>query len=269
MAKENPNNPDLLKAQNKDKSQDQQELNLLVQTLQQQIEQQKAQLAILQQQLTQKDDVELKKAQEAERLAAEQLRKDADLKGALSDISDAEDKLEALTNKELIGLIAEAVEKSSEAKQRQMLGLVDSRLSELDGNLKNTQSAIMKIATTMDVKEVRGSHTDFDAYQKEAAELMQQNPGLSVKNAYLLAKAQALEKTPSKQNTDRERPDSTMSRSTVDRTAEATERRSRQSSSVSDARSNRREEHDVSSGVVGFRAILDAGIDRYLAGREE
>jgi len=239
------------------------ETNLAVAQLKNQIEQQKDQLAVLQQQLTQRGADEQKKAQEeAAKKAdeeAQRLADEADIKKALGVVD--QDKIESLTNRELINVVTEVIEKVVTAKDTQVQQQLDSKILELNDGIKVTQNAVMKMATAIDVKETRGNYSDFDEYQKEAAIIMQETPGMSVRNAYLLAKAQVLEKIPPKENLDRERPGTSISRSHIDRAAEAGERRRMQQEGASDK--PRR------SGVVNIRDIISTGIDKTIAARGE
>jgi len=231
------------------------EVNLVVAQLKNQIEQQKDQLATLQQQLTQRDSDEQKKVREEE---AQRLADEADIKKALEAVD--QDKIESLTNRELINVVTDVIEQVVTAKDTQVQQQLSSKILELDKGIKQTQSAVMQMATAIDVKDTRGNYSDFDEYQKEAAIIMQETPGISVRNAYLLAKAQILEKSPKKENLDRERPDTTVSRSHIDRAAEVGERRSRQQESASEQAPRR-------SGIANIRDIISTGIDKTLAAR--
>jgi hypothetical protein len=203
------------------------------------------------------------KAQEADRLAAEEeakrLAEEADLKNALGDVT-SQDRIESLTNKEIIDVMVDAIDKTSDARTKQLESAVSGNIDQIRQQVALTQKAIVKLATAIDVKDVKNQNPDLNKYDQEAAVIMQGNPGMSVADAYLLAKAKSAEKEPPAKNTDRERPDSTTSRSEDERIAEVVERRERQRASASETRRGR-------SGVKGVRSIIDAGIDRTLAER--
>lgn len=233
--------------------------------LQNQLEQSKKDYQALQQQLQQNKQLETEKAQEAlENQKAEEaaaLAEEADLKKALMSVEN--DKYESLTNKEMIDVMVSAIESTSEARSTQITQTFDDKLGALTTDLSNAQKAIMSIATTMDMKTTKDNHPDFDKYQQDAGVIMQNNPGMSVKDAYLLAKAREVEQSPSKENTDRERPDTTVSRSNSELADSINERRNRQKDSAS-------ERHDSKKrGIVGARSIIDAGIDAVHARRRE
>ena len=181
-------------------------------------------------------------------VAAAKLAEDADLKSAFNIVEN--DKYEQLTNKEMIDIIAKAVETSMDARSKQSNQILESRVGDLSGQITKTQKAIMQVATTIDVKDTRAEHKDFDEYQKDAAIIMQDTPGISVKDAYLLAKARKVQNVPPKEELDRERPDTSVSRSTVDNSV-PNERRTERKESASSRK----------TGVAGIRDIINAGID--------
>ena len=251
-------------AQKEAKQKQAEELNSpVVQELQKQLEELKQQNEALQQQFKTQSDAELKKQQEeqAERNAEEaaKLAEDADLKRILS-MNDRDDGIEGLSNKELIGVIADSIEKALDARQKQQNQILNNQVQDLSAEISKTQRAIMQVATNIDVRDVRGKYTDFDKYQKAAAEIMQDNPTLSVEQAYKLAKAEDYTNVPSKQQLDRERPDTTIRRSPVDRTAESEEGLERVKQSASEGRK---------SGIVGVRDIINAGLDKIMSERGE
>jgi hypothetical protein len=185
------------------------------------------------------------------------LAEEADLKETLGLVEG--DKIEQLTNRELVNIIADAVDKTSNAKAQQFNKLVEEKVEKLNQQIAATQKGVMSIATAMDVSAVKAKHKDFDEFHKEAAIIMQEVPGISVERAYKLAKAEAAAKVPPRENLERERPDSVISRSEDDRIAEVVERRERQKAGASETR----------RGIPGVRDIISAGIDRTLAQRGE
>jgi G3E family GTPase len=202
------------------------------------------------------------KAQEVARIkAAEEdakLQEEIDLKSTLGVVDG--DKIESLTNRELVNLVADAVETSAEARSKQFDKLVSNKIEVLSNQIMQTQKAVMSVATSIDVKDVRSQHKDFDEYQKDAAIIMQDTPGISVQDAYLLAKAKKAESLPNKENLERERPDTSVSRSHSNRAEEIVERRERQQESASRGKGR-------STGISAFREMIDSGIDRALANR--
>ena len=263
MSKENREANKALLNVNDPNPEDNQKESPLVQELQSQLQVQAAQLEALQTQLKQNSNEDQRKAQEADQALADaeaaKLANEADLKNALSDVTD-QDRIESLTNKELINVMVDAIEKSSDARTKQIESAVSGNITEVRQQVALTQKAIVKLATAIDVKDVKNQNPELNKYDQDAAEIMQGNPGMSVADAYLLAKAKAASKEPDAKNTARERPDSTTSRSGNDRVAEAEERREKQRASASENRQGR-------SGVRGIRSIIDAGVDRVLSAR--
>jgi hypothetical protein len=214
--------------------------------------------------LQEKNASEQQKAQEeAERVAREEaarLADEADLKKTLG--SATNDSIEDLSNKELIDVIGSAVEQSTNAIVEQVTRTMEGKLGQNTNEIKKTQSAIMRIATAMDKQSVMNEHKDFDEYQDAAALIMQENPGMSVRRAYILAKAEAVEQVPKKQNLERERPDTTITRSRDrDRAPEIddiAERRTRQRGNRDKGPENR---------TLNFRSIIDAGVKKTLSAR--
>jgi len=234
-----------------------------VQELQKQLEEMQKNYQALQTQLKQQSEVETKKQQEErakkEAEEAAKLAEDADLKRILS-MNDRDDGLESLSNKELINVVADSIEKALDARQKQLNQILNNQVQDLSTEISKTQKAIMQVATNIDVRDVRGKYTDFDKYQKAAAEIMQDNPTLSVEQAYKLAKADDYTDVPPKQQLDRERPDTTIRRSPVDRTAESEEGLERVRQSASEGRK---------SGIPGVRDIINAGLDKIMSQRGE
>lgn len=241
---------------------DQSDESPMVQELKNQLQAQAAQLETLQRQLQQSSDEEQRRDQELRQREAEEeamrLAEEADLRKALGETGS--DRFEQLTNRELIDVMVDAIDKSSDARTKQIEAAVGGTINDVKQQIALTQKAIIKLATAIDVKDVKGQNPELSQYDKEAGEIMQGNPGMSVADAYLLAKARSASKEPPANNTDRERPDSTTTRSEDDRLAEVIERRERQRSSASEERSGR-------SGVRGVRSIIDAGVDKILSER--
>ncbi len=238
-----------------------QELSPAVTELQKRLDELETQNKILQQQLEQKKQAEENEAllirqRQADEEAAK-LEEEADLKNVLKTFE--ADKYDTLTNKEIIDVMAQTVDTALTARQKQLNQVLENRIGDLASEISKTQKAIMNVATTIDIRDVKSKHEDFDNYQKEAAIIMQDTPGISVERAYLLAKAEAAAKVPPKKELDREKPDTTVTRSAADRTAEVEERRERQRTSASERK----------VGIAGVRDIIDAGIEKILSQRGE
>lgn len=231
----------------------------LVQELQKQLEELKNQNQALQTQFAEQKSSEQKKQhEERAKLEAEEaakLAEDADLRKLLS-MPDS-DKYDSLTNKDLIDLFTTSLETALDARGKQQNKVLENRLQDLTGEISKTQRAIMQVATTIDVKDVQKQYTDFDEYQKEAATIMQEIPNISVKDAYLLAKSRKASTTVNQQQVDRERPDTTVVRSPVDRTAESEERLEQSKNRASERK----------AGIAGVRDIIDAGLEKIMSQR--
>jgi len=262
-----PENPslELAIAQKEAKKQKQLEQNNpAVQELQKQLEEMKRESQVLKTQLQEQKNAELKRqqAEQAEKDAEEanKLAEDADLKKILK-MAEDDDKYDSLTNKELINLFSDSLETALEARQKQQSQVLNSKVQDLVNEISKTQKAIMQVATVIDTKDVKAQNPDFDEYQSEAAVIMQDIPHISVEDAYLLAKSRKAKATVSQKDVDREKPNTTMVRSPVDRTAEGEEGLERvRKTSASERRK---------SGIVGVRDIIDAGLDKIMAQRGE
>lgn len=95
----------------------------------------------------------------------------ASKKGA--DAQDADVKLDEMTNSELVVHLTKTLGDK-----------LDSGLSRLESNSALT-------ATKLEMKELRGKHDDFDLYKEEMIEIAKDNPNLSLKRMYRMAKAEA------------------------------------------------------------------------------
>ena len=164
----------------------------------------KAQVASLQEQLQRSDRAseEAKLEREAERLQQEQdaLREEADLRKTLKDMlppqqTDELGQPRELSQNELIGVMAEAVGKATEAQGKLIMGEVSKLVRGTDDKVVRTQKALIDMMAMIDVGRARSQFSDFDAYKEDVSEIMGRT-NLDTTEAYLLAKAKKESLTP-------------------------------------------------------------------------
>ena len=160
----------------------------------------KSQVADLQQRLQQRESAsdEARLEKEAERLRAEEaaLKEEADLRKTLKDMLppassqpvDEFSQPKELSQKELLGIMAEAVAKASEAQSKLLMSEVSKLVRGSDEKITRTQKAVVDLLAMVDVGRARSQFADFDTYKEDVGEIMQRT-NLDSTEAYLLAKA--------------------------------------------------------------------------------
>lgn len=208
-------------------------------------------------------------AQEAARQA--QLNKDADIATMLSDTNTAdagEDKLEQMSKRQIVDLLAGAMETALEANAVKIKNDIGHSKAKDDEKIAVIEKAVYAILGKMGVQESRGKHKDFDDYKDDISKIMGEIPGITFERAYVLAKGEAGAKGTHKSETDSEKPTNTpwqpqggaqggvIPNQTALQTIADRGRESRENAAV------------TKSGTVGIRNIINAGIDKVMAANE-
>jgi len=196
---------------------------------------------------------------------ASQLAKDSDIGKMLEDLGDdtaAEDKYDKLSNRQLIDVIAKAVETAMAANAARIKDEIGQTAAPSGEKVAALEKAVMGIYGTMMVQEARGKYEDFDKYQNEISKIMGETPSLSFEQAYLIAKGQAAGKVPAKKETDSEKP---ADFGTLPQGPGAIVPNQGALQTMADRGTAAREGAPAKSGIVGFRDILSAGIDEAMA----
>lgn len=223
-----------------------------------------AQVAVLTQQIQQEKELkaseQTKILEKQQREEAVKLVEDADLKKILS--GQSAEKVEDLTNTQLLDVIGDAVEQSQVARDKQLESLIKESSGSNDERLNSISKAVMQLIAIQGVNEAKANHPDFEEYKDDAAKLMAVIPSLPVNKAILLAKAERAGKSVPSKKVETERPDiyaTRPGRSTQDdETNSVVKRRNEQRSQMS------QDDNDVNAGIQGFRKFLREGLDKAI-----
>lgn len=215
----------------------------------------------------------MKKSQTAKSSAddEERLRKAADLDKAFADYDD--DKFDRLTNKQMMEVIADAMDGALKANSELVKQELTQKYQEDIKRFDEVEKATMGIIAHMGLSEARKKHPDFDQFKEDIGKVMTQYPNIGYDDAYLIAKSRKAGSVPPRSNVESERPDSFGTAPTSRRTSSdegdspmnedafakmaARGRQSRGRSAGGDEQDNR-------SGIVGFRALANDALDRML-----
>lgn len=205
-------------------------------------------------------------AQEAARQA--QLNKDADLSTMLgeADVSDSgDDKYENMSKRQMMDVLASAVETAMEANATQIKGDIAKSLSPDLSKIGNIEKVLMGIVGNMGVQEARNKHSDFDNYREPISKIMGEVPGISFDRAYLLAKSEAAGKVPPKGQTDTEKPNESTWSPSGNQGGTIPNQGALQQ--IADRGKEARDNVEMTkSGTRGFRNILSAHLDNATVG---
>ncbi len=214
---------------------------------------------------TNEEDARL--AQEAEKMRKEEeaLKQEANIAQILNDAlktetpaRNAEDGTEELSQKDLVGIMAETVGKAMEASSKLTMGEMDKKLAESNKQLTGLQKVVIDLLGSMSVENARRKHTDFDKFAEGAREVHSTHPSLSPEEAYLLHKAKKASEQPGKDKIETEKP-SEPPQWTPDRPF-STSRVSKSSDEGHQPEGNPRQ---------NFRAELSSAIDGYLTRQQK
>jgi len=216
-------------------------------------------------------ELKASKEQEAQRLAAEaeakrqaKLNSDADLSTLLggADVSESEDdKYEKLSKRQLVEVLTGAIETALEANAVKIKDDISQSLSPNKDKMAVMEKAIMGILGHMGVQEARSKHEDFDDYKDEISKIMGENAGLSFDDAYLLAKSRKAGAIPPKSQIDSEKPAGNAWQPGAPVGGVIPNQSTLQQ--IADRGNAAREDAGITkSGVVGFRNIVAAGVEK-------
>ncbi len=222
----------------------QNQVSLLTQSIQQEKE------------LKEREGIAAKEVADEEAAAA--ILEAADLKKLLGETD--KDKLEDLSNREMLNVIGDAFESAQKAKDVQLAKLISDGVNTTSEDIKGIKQAVMQIIAVQGVKEAQDKFPDFEDYREDAANIMKTSPGLSVERAILLAKAERAGHNVPAKKVESERPGSHVTLPGRDGLDEVISRRTNRDSS--------QEEGGVTTGIVGFRALLSAGVDKAIVRKE-
>lgn len=186
-----------------------------------------------------------------------------DIMAMYEDDEASEDKYEQLTNRQMIDVITKSVDKAISNQKSAAMFMIDDAVKADREKVTRLEKATISLLSGLAAQQVRGKYSDFGNYEKDIPSIQQNYPGISIEDAYHLAKSRKTSDLPGKGNMDTEKPESFATsrgsesrRSTTDDYAEIASR-GRRSAPKGDEQSS-------ASGIVGFRSFLDEAIDSVL-----
>lgn len=219
----------------------------------------------LQQQL---DDIKQRQTAKADEYEVERLREKSDLDAMFDDIDD--DKFERLTNKQLIDVVADAVDgaikASNELVKKDLIKQYQKDMQRLEG----LEKATMGVIAHLGLSDVRNKFSDFDEFKEDIGKVMEKYPNIGYEDAYFIAKSKKAGAVPPRSSVESERPDSFGTAPTGGRASEKTAPLGDDAFATMAARGRQARQYPESdsgeqrSGIVGFRDLVNRSLDRLL-----
>jgi len=196
-----------------------------------------------------------------------QLNKDADLAAMLDNVDmseGTEDKYDKLSNRQIIDVIAGAVETAMEANTAKIKNDISQSLKPNADKMVVMERAVMTILGTLGMQETRSKHADFDEHKDEIAKVMGENPALSFEDGYYLAKSRKAGSLPPSGQINTEKPTDSVwpqenAGAVVPNQAALQEMADR-------GRESRDDTAVTKSGTVGIRNIIAVGMEKVGVG---
>lgn len=190
-------------------------------------------------------------------------QEDVDLRSLLSSIDttdDSDDKYERLTNRQLIDVLTTAVDAALKANAERVKNDIFKSLSLDREKLTALEQATMRVVASLGLAETRKQFPDFDSYKQDIVKILEAYPQMSYEDAYLLAKSKKAGAMPPKSQIETEKP-------AIFATAPSRLEQSADAFATMSARGRTETQKESSErGIVGFRGIVDAAIDRLMNG---
>lgn len=222
--------------------------------------------------------LEADKAQEAaDKVATQkaarqtQLNKDADITAMLGDVDVAdtgEDKFEQMSKRQLVDLLAGAMETALEANAVKIKNDIGQSKVKDDEKIAVIEKAVYAILGKMGVQESRNKHKDFDEHKDAISKIMGDIPGITFERAYILAKGEAGAKGAHKSETDSEKPTSVDWQPQGGAQGGVMPNQNALQAIADRGKESREGAAVTKSGTVGIRNIINAGVDKVMAAKE-
>ena len=198
------------------------------------------------------DETTKKKADDEKR---QQLLDEADLKKLLA-VDDGEElkkkNVEDLSNREVIDIMANAVETALKASREQAGMDADEKVKELGETVGTIKQILISMRASELVDSAKAKYEDFGEYQDDVRELVTRvYPGMTPEHAYMIAKSTRSATGDTKSRLASERPDASLP-------ASVGGHREVNKESLKDMTPRRR-----------FNEVLNNAVDKYLTGRKE
>lgn len=211
---------------------------------------------------------QLAKAEAARRA---QVNKEADIQTMLGNVDTggtSDDAYENMSKRQLVEIIAGAVETAMEANATKIKNDIGQSLAPSNDKMAVMEKAVMGILGNLGVQEARGKHDDFDDYQEDISKIMGNNPGLTFERAYLLAKSERAGNTATRSQIDSEKPSDSAWAPEASQGGTIPNQTALQA--IADRGKEARDNAAVTkSGTVGIRNIIAAGVAKVQADKQQ
>ena len=201
----------------------------------------------LQEQLTNLND---DKAAEADAESA-RLAEESRLKLLLG--GDKTSDIDDLSNKELVNIIADAVDSAIDGRLKLAESAMVKQLDITNQSVNHMKKAMIDQFRLGRLNSAKEKYDDFDDLQSKIIEAINRNPSLDPEDAYFIVKGKMSGEVPNRRHTESERPNSY-----------ATDR----DDSHRETSTRRSDDRPVGGSRGSFRDIMNKGIDKVLEGRK-
>ncbi len=187
--------------------------------------------------------------------AEAKLKAEADIKKLLSN-KDKDDKLEDLSNKEVLEIVADAFDTAIDANTKIAVSEMSKPLDDINSKLNNLQKYLLQKEAATGVEAAKAKFGDFDDYKEGVSKVLEMYPGIAIEDAYVLAKADKAKDVPPKGEMESEKPISLATRAENAQT------------NYDKAQDKEREKsNDKPSRVASFRNSLSVAAERIISKR--
>jgi len=111
-----------------------------------------------------------------------------------------------LSQKELVTVMAEAIEKTTAANTKLILKEVANKVGTTDAQIGELKNVMTNLLAGISVGQAKSKFKDFDEFAEDASAILKATQGLSPVDAYLLAKVRKSSTQPPKKALESERP---------------------------------------------------------------
>jgi len=180
------------------------------------------------------------------------LQQEADIKKAFSENKEID--LDELTNKEILDIVADAFDKSIEARTKIAIEAASKGNKGIEDKLTRLEQYLLKKEAKDGIDGARRKFRDFDDYKDDIAKVFEIYPGILPEDAYIIAKGRKSANVPPQKEVESEKPMSLGTR--ADNAQKRFDERMKKDDSV---KLNKRQ----------FRQMLMESAEKVIGSREE
>jgi len=132
------------------------------------------------------------------------LQQEADIKKAFSENKEVD--LDELTNKEILDIVADAFDKSIEARTKIAIEAASKENKGIEDKLTRLEQYLLKKEAKEGIDGARRKFNDFDNYKDDIAKVFETYPGILPEDAYIIAKGRKSANVPPQKEIESEKP---------------------------------------------------------------